>query len=290
MIMRYGLTDVLRIDEYNVKLLMDLPPSHSKSIHYEPQQYTRLFDQLTQLIDTVPKLSTDRNAWDIEGEWTATGTIYFIDARQQPLFEPIRDFDCRSIKLLNPDRPAVRMTFYKKHRYWLLKPKDLPLTEKIAQIEAYIQVLENKSQLLTDKLGTLPASRRAEALANLLTGQQQMDQWQGILLAPHQYELALSNYGRQYFYVTLNYKYRLPTGDYTNEQEHLLNHQRDKHGLITQLPYNLIFVDTHEIGREHPYQNREVENYLATFPIQSVLGKHTLYARPRVDGASQEGL
>lgn len=45
--------------------------------------------------------------------------------------------------------------------------------------------------------------------------------------------------------------------------------------------YNLIFVATLEILREYPYQNQEWESYLANFPIQSVLGKHTLYARPR---------
>jgi hypothetical protein len=256
-------------------------PTHRKRTHYEPKHYAQLLDQLTHLMETVPKLSPDRNAWDIEGEWGATGTIYFIDARNQPLFESIRDFDCRSIKLVNLDRPAVRMTFYKKHRYWLLKPKDIPLTEKVAQIEAYITDLDLKSQLLTDKLDALPAPRRAEALAKLATYQQEIDQWQEILLAPQQYELALSNYSRQHFYVTLNYKYRLPTDDYTNEQEHLLNHQRDKQGQITHYRYNLIFVDTQEILREHPYQNREIENYLANFPIQSALGKHTLYARPR---------
>jgi hypothetical protein len=81
--------------------------------------------------------------------------------------------------------------------------------------------------------------------------------------------------------VTLNNKYRLPLGDYTNEQEHLLNHQRDRQGQLTQPCYNLIFVDTKEILREHPYQNREVENYLATFPLQAGMGKHTLYARLR---------
>ncbi len=256
-------------------------PSHAKRKHYNSQMYARLLDEFTRLVDDTPKLRPDRDAWDIEGDWMATGTIYFVDAIHQPLFESIKDFDCRTIKLVNMSRPAARITFYRKHRYWLLKDKDTPLDEKITQIETYINDLSVKAQVLETKIDGMPPPKRAEAKGQIGMYWQQIEMWREILDSPEQYEIASSNYNRQHFYVTVNYKYQLPSGDYANAQEHLLNTQRDRLGNITQVRYNILFVDTADILRDHPYQNREIEQYLNGFPIQSAVGRHTLYARPR---------
>ncbi|MFD2936170.1 hypothetical protein [Spirosoma flavum] len=260
---------------------MEEPLSHAKRKHYDPQIYARLLDELTQLMEDVPKLRPDRNAWDIEGDWAATGTIYFVDVVHQPLFEAIRHFDCRTIKLVNLDRPAVRITFYRKHRYWLLKDKDLPILQKTEQIQAHIDELTAKAQLLEAKLNNMLPQKLAEARGQIERYGQQIKTWNQIMTNPGQYEIAISNYSRQHFYVTINYKYRLPSGEFTNEQEHLLNTQRDRAGNITQVRYNIVFIDPLDMLRDHPYQNREVEGYLNKFPIQSDLGRQTIYARRR---------
>lgn len=256
-------------------------PSHAKRKHYDQQTYTRLLAELTQLMEEVPKLRPDRDAWDIEGDWAATGTIYFVDFAHQPLFETLRGFDCRTIKLVNMDRPAVRITFYRKHRYWLLKDKDLPINQKVEQIQAHVNELTNKAQILESKLDKMIAPKLAEAKGQIGSYWEQVDTWRNILATPEQYEIAVSNYSRQHFYVTINYKYRLPSGDFANEQEHLLNTQRDRLGNITQVRYNVLFIDPVEILRDHPYQNREVEGYLNNFPIKSEAGRQTIYARLR---------
>ena len=59
---------------------MDEMPSHAKRIKYEPQIYADLLANLTQLMVEVPKLRPNRDEWDIEGDWAATGTIHFVDA------------------------------------------------------------------------------------------------------------------------------------------------------------------------------------------------------------------
>jgi hypothetical protein len=110
---------------------------------------------------------------------------------------------------------------------------------------------------------------------------EQINVWREILASPEKYEIAISNYSRQHFYITINYKYTLPSGDFANEQEHLLNTQRDRLGNITQVRYNIVFIDPVEILRDHPYQNREVEGYLNNFPIKSEAGRQTIYARTR---------
>ena len=267
---------------------MEEQPSHAKRKHYEPQVYARHLADLTQLMEEVPKLRPDRDAWDIEGDWLSTGTLYFVDTIHQPLFESISHFDCRTIKLVNMGHPAVRITFYRKHRYWLLKNKDLPIIEKIAQIETYINDLTVKAEVLKLKLDDMIPQKRAETKGLIGKYWEQVKIWREILEAPEQYEIAISNYSRQHFYVTVNYKYRLPSGDFANAQEHLLNSQRDRLGNITQIRYNILFVDTAEIFRDHPYQNREVEGYLNAFPIQSEVGKHTIYARVRPGNDSFE--
>ena len=257
--------------------------SHTKRKHYDQLTYAPLLDQLTHLMEEVPKLLPNRQAWDIEGDWAATGTIYFVDTVHQPLFETIRHFDCRTIKLINMDRPAVRITFYKKHRYWLLKDKDLPIDQKVEQIQAYINDLTSKAHVLENKLDKLIPQKRAEAKEQIGMYWEQLTTWREIMANPGHYEMAVSNYSRQHVYVTVNYKYKLPNGEFANEQEHLLNTQRDRLANITQVRYNILFVDTNEILREHPYQNREVEGYLNNFPLKTQAGRQTIYARPRTE-------
>ncbi len=268
---------------------MDESPEYTKRKKYDQPTYARLLDQFTQLMNDVPKLRPDRDAWDIEGDWSATGIIHFVNAVHQPSFEPVRDFDCRSIKFVNMDKPAVRITFYRKHRYTLIKAKDMTSEMKTEQIKVYIDDLIIKARILELKLSTMLPFNKTDAKGEIGLYWEQIKIWQAVLDDPSTYDVAMSNYERQHFYVTANYKYRLPSGDYTNEQEHLLNTQRDRLGNITQVRYNILFVDVNEIFREHPYQNREVENYLKNFLIKSAVGRYKLYARPKPRDEAQDG-
>ena len=55
-------------------------------------------------------------------------------------------------------------------------------------------------------------------------------------------EMAISNYERVHKYVTLNYKFILnEEGDFANEQEHMLNPQKDRTGTINQPRYQYYF-------------------------------------------------
>lgn len=264
---------------------MDTPEnSHASRKSYKPDVYAQLLGQLTELMEQVPKLRPDRDNWDIEGDWAATGTIYFIDKQYQLLFEKLRHFDCRTIKLVNMDRPACRITFYRKHRYTLIKNKDLPIQKKKDEIINHINAVEQKAMTLASKLLQQTQERQALKRKEINQLTQEANRWQDILDHIDEYELAISNYDKQHMYVTLNYKYKAPDGTYLNEAEHMLNTQRDKVGNITQVRYNLIFVDPMEILREHPYQNREVEGYLNTFPIKSQGQAMALYVRKRPEG------
>lgn len=236
---------------------------------------------LTQLMNVVDKLHADRNEWDIEGEWNGAGIIHFVDGRHQSLFADYVDFDCRSIKLVNFSRPAARLTFFKKHRYWVLKNADLTKEDKTIRITNYINELIVKKEIMFDQLDHLSGISLADAKGKIGLMREEIQTWERVLGNLDGYDMAVSNYQRDYHYLTLNYKYRSSDQEqeYKNGQEHLLNPQRDRQGVITQQRYNIIFIDVQEINREHPHQHKEIENFLNNFPLVSRTGMQQLYAR-----------
>ena len=80
----------------------------TKRKQYDPETYKRLTAEFLQTIQTTPYLKPSRDEWDIEGDWSKTGTMHFIDKIYQNRFEPFHDFDCRTIKLVNYGQPAPR--------------------------------------------------------------------------------------------------------------------------------------------------------------------------------------
>ncbi|GAB3880893.1 hypothetical protein [Spirosoma agri] len=260
----------------------------AKRKKYEPAIYAQLLTALTQVMDGTNLLRPDRETWDIEGDWSMTGTMHFVDSAYQPLFEPFADFDCRTIKIVNYGRPAVRMTFYRKHRYWLLKDRDLPILEKKARVTEYINQLIVNSEILVQKSTQMTGTKLSEAKGQLALMNDQIKAWSIVRENVADYELAISNYQREHYYCYINYKYRTKEDDFANEQVHLLNPQRDRLGTITQVRHNIVFIDTSEIRREHPYQNKEIDGFLGRFTMQSEVGRHQLYARLRPDADSIE--
>lgn len=180
------------------------------------------------------------------------------------------------------------MTFFKKHRYWLLKDKDLPILDKQAKIREYINQIIVKAQIIGDKAHHFTGPQRSQAKGDIAHRYAEADTWQEVLDNLDEYEIAISNYQREHYYTYINYKFRLDETELDNEQVHLLNPQRDRTGNITQVRHNIVFIDTTEIFREHPYQNKEIDGFLNRFTIQTQLGKHQIYARVKPHAGSIE--
>lgn len=253
-----------------------------KRKRYDTAYYALILQDLTLIMNQVPKLRVDRDNWDIEGDWADTGTIHFVDAGYQPYFTRFTDFDCRSIKIVNYGRPAVRMTFFKEHKFWVLKDRDLPRDEKVARIQLYLNDLGAKTDRALSKLHKLSGSELTQAKADIALWQSEQTAWNDLMANVDMIEMAISNYERVHKYVTLNYKFILnEEGDFANAQEHMLNPQKDRLGTINQPRYNIIFVDTDHIRRDHPYQSKQIDKYLGGFGLKSQAGLYTLYARIR---------
>ncbi len=259
-----------------------------KKTKFTDKEYQYLIASLLDQISKIPKLKPNRENWDIEGSWKECGDIHFIDAKYMTEFATWRDFGCKTVKLINYGRPAVRMSFFSKHKYWLKKPHDLTDEERDQYVTDFLNVLESKVNQLQDKVNHLPPLAQVEYRQQIYAAHQEIDVWQNIKRELSQYELAISTYQRGYAYLYISYKYTMQTGEYDNESEHLLHHTRDRMGNITQSKQNIIFVDMSEIQRVHPQQNKEIEKYLSHFSFKSSSGPKWLYARPRAELESQQ--
>lgn len=258
-----------------------------KNTKISPSRYEYLLTKLTEEIGNTPKTEPDREQWDIEGNWQDCGDISFVDSQYMSSFALWRDFACKTIKLINYGKPAVRMSFFSKHKYWLKKPHDLTNEERTDYLNEHISSLYASIRRLQE-LDTSPSPlTRVETSQQINAMRQEVEQWQHIQQQPANYDLSVSTYQRGYAYLYINYKFMLPNGDYDNEQEHLLHHTRDRIGNVTKRKQNIVFVDIGEINRVHPQQNKEIENYLKKFSIKSSFGPKWLYARPRVETDEQ---
>ena len=237
------------------------------------------------MIQQVPILFPDFQTWDLEGRWDDVN-VQFIDARFRSNFEIFRYFHCTTIKLVNLDSPAVRFTFYSKHKYWLKKPDETPKEDTADAIDRHISSLHLRRTLIQQEGRRRPTrGRPAHRLHDQLTEkdlEHEIDLWTFILANLDEYQIAQSSYERKYMYITVNWKYQLPTNEFANSQEHLLNSARDPNGQITKLKTNILFVDTNHILRPHPNQNKEIEMYLENFPLRTATGVPKLYARKRL--------
>lgn len=258
-----------------------------KRTKFSDKDYNYLLTGLLDEIAKTPKLKPDREDWDIEGRWDDCGDVVFVDSQYMVEFALWRDFGCKTVKLINYGCPAVKMSFYSKHKYWLKKPQDLTDEERDNYIAEHLNVLSQSIMSLRSRVDHLPPLAQAETHRRIDAALKEIDAWRLIQGNSHQYELAVSTYQRGYAYLYISYKYALPNGDYDNTSEHLLHHTRDRMGNISQTKQNVIFVDLTEVNRVHPQQNKEIESYLNRFSHKTISGAVRLYARPRPELDSQ---
>ena len=259
-----------------------------KKTKFTDKEYDYLLTGLLNELAKTPTLKPDRDDWDIEGSWHDCGDIHFVDSRHIAEFALWRDFGCKTVKLINYGRPAVKMSFYSKHKYWLKKPHDLTDEERDEHITDYLNTLSQSVVQHQAKLDQQPPLTQSETRSRIDAALKEIGAWQLIQTRSDQFELAISTYQRGYAYLYVSYKFMLPNGEYDNASEHLLHHTRNRIGNITQTKQNVIFVDMDEINRVHPQQNKEIEAYLGHFLYKSTSGAARLYARPRAEVDSQE--
>ncbi|GAB4042747.1 hypothetical protein [Spirosoma jeollabukense] len=266
------------------------PKRRPKRKVYESDHYLYMSAELLKCIQQVPRLRPE--GWNLEGPEPDDCELRYISREHAPLFYPWEEFDCRTIKLINLRKPACRLTFFRTHRYFLKKAEKITRQTKLDTIQEVIQKLQQDlDKLDTQTLFDVPTDQHRVV-------QDELNEWKQIAQHPDRYDIALSNYHKDYIYNTLNYKYLVedPTDGYrmANETVHLLKNQYEKDRskgrtqAVAQIRYNIVFIDLESIVQPDPYQNKVIHRYLEGFPIRTDMYLHHVYVRPSSEEQSSD--
>lgn len=213
--------------------------------------------QLTPVVNQVTALPTDMQL-----------EYYFIPmqymAEYRPYYRPGKPF--KNLKLLNFDRPAISLSFFNKHKYTVERntmPQDVLL-----HLKNYRDELLNRS--LFDQLSRV----QQQELQGVNEIYRSMRDNSGA------YESCFSNYHHYYHYWYCSFRYfedaaLTKTG---TSSEHMLKHTERVKGQVHER-LNIIFIDSEYITRPVPYDNKQVDRELETYPVRIKLGTTTLYLR-----------
>lgn len=215
---------------------------------YDPQQYDDLTRQLQQAVLNTPQLTLSPGLHQIN--FLPPVPVIFIAHDFMSRFNALATVDCRTIKLINLNQPAIACHFFTRHKYQIQKK----LTDD--RIKAILAPLIND---LCQQLVNTPTSELND----------HYEQVQAIYQHPQHFRAALSNYHRHYTYPYVSYRYQTPTG-LDSANTHLIQKQ------------NVIFIDTDRIQKPRPDRDdKAVEIFLAQFSHQVNLGKTDFFFTPR---------
>ncbi len=217
---------------------------------------------LHQLVKSLAHLTLDVQKHNVN-EIPTDLTIVFIDKEAMPLFAPMADDDIRTCKIVNYAKPAVELSFFIKHKYYIKKNANPTFLQWFLQE----QLTERKEQVtqLAKEILTQPKTEHhlLDTLMDLLKDyQKEIDGIQDIIDNLDQYEVAISNYEMGYSYTELSYKYQNPQGKYSNENSHIIKDRNSKECT------NVIFIDKEAIEKPVANQQKKADSFLASFPIR----------------------
>lgn len=198
--------------------------------------------------------------------------IIFIEKEFMPLFAPMADDDIRSCKIVNFGKPAVELSFFTKHKYYLKKKVNL------AYIRDYLGMQLNELIEKKDEIVLLIPLEMEKENRELLKEQldsyiQQIEELKNIIDNLEQYDFAISNYEMGYLYTELSYKYQATDGNYDNENSHIIKNNELEERI------NVIFIDEQAIQKPIANQQKKIDAYLATFPIQFTEPSKVIYLK-----------
>ena len=193
---------------------------------------------------------------------------YFVPMQYMEVYRPYHrpGKPLKNLKLINFERPAISLAFYKKHKYKL--ERQVKLEEVIRHLKDYRDELLNRS--LVEQLSPI----------QLQELQQNDELLRQVRQRPDDYQYCFSNYHHyyHYWYCTFRYFRDASLTQLDSDNEHLLKHtERIKHQIHERL--NIIFIDPVYITRPVPYDNKFVDRELETYPTQIRQGITTLYIR-----------
>jgi hypothetical protein len=213
--------------------------------------------QLAPVVNQVTALPTDRQL-----------EYYFIPMQYmteyEPYYRPGKPY--KNLKLLNFNRPAISLSFFSKHKYTF--ERNTVLQDVLLHLKNHRDELLNRS--LFDQL----SSGQQQELKRVDEIYRSLQDNSGA------YESCFSNYHHyyQYWYCSFRYFEDATLTKTGTSSEHMLKHTERVKGQIHER-LNVIFIDPDYITRPVPYDNKQVDRELETYPIRIKQGTTTLYLR-----------
>lgn len=193
---------------------------------------------------------------------------YFVPMQHmsfyKPYYRPGQPF--KNLKLVNYQRPAIALSFYRKHKY--------KMDRNVGPIEAMNHLKERRDELLNlSMMGPLSQGQQDEL-------RQTDTLLRTIRQEPEGYQFCLSNYHHyyHYWYCTFRYFEDEEKTQNSSDNEHLLKHTERVKGQVHER-LNIIFIDPYYITRQVPYDNKLIDRELETYPHKFRNGITTLYVR-----------
>lgn len=219
--------------------------------------------------------------------------IHFIASELMENFEVFKDSDIRTVKLVNYGKPAVALSFFLKHKYFVDKKQPKDSIYRI--LKTYQKELEEKQKTLLLRMKnayeTLPMDKMkalADSYAEEMNGlTQELAHWSEQERLLDKMEWVVSNYEHNFEYYELGYKYwDSALLEYVIYNSHMIKNQTNRAGKVSQIRHNIIFVDKQAIGVHIPNQHKVVEKFLASFPQKFKSGTRTVYLKSKEEEIS----
>lgn len=242
---------------------------------------------LQALLDITPKITLVPGSHNVN-MIPEDLNIHFIAAERMKEFEPFKEADIRTLKLVNYGNPAVELYFFLKHKYFVDKKQTEESIYGILQ--AYQNDLSEQQQailLSMKKAYTMLPMNEMKDLVDSYMGEmdalnKQVAYWEEMESRLQDMEYVVSNYEHNFQYYELGYKYwDAELLEYVIYNSHMVKNQTNRNGEITQERHNLIFVDEEAIAVPIPNQHKVVEKFLGTFSDKFKLGTRTVYFKPK---------
>ena len=235
---------------------------------YDLAEYKAKTDELETVLAKCSPLDLSDPKYQVSGQPTDLNQIVYISMLEMGLFSAFADFDCRLIKLLNYGRPAIALSYFNKHKYFV--DKKPPINEVKA--------------ILTDHIDNLVEQHiEGDTSESNQLLKKQIKKYTALLKRADNHVYAYSNYSRNYVYAYVTYRYfagQSPlTGLIDSANTHLIKHTTNRDGEVTIERTNVIFVDEDSLSRRISYDNKQVDKFLIGFTDVINCGKYDLFIK-----------
>ncbi|MFT4033598.1 MAG: hypothetical protein QM669_14355 [Siphonobacter sp.] len=107
---------------------------------YPREEYLEKRTALFKLVQEAKRVHLNEEEHNITGESPAP--IIFLEAGEASKFDELNrmHFDCREIKIINPDKPAIALHFTTRHKYQIER------NPKPAKVQAFLETLIEEIQ------------------------------------------------------------------------------------------------------------------------------------------------